>query len=312
MKALENTAGQVIHPVVWADILAREHDGEDMLSGYEHAVGATVSSLTAVLFGNQITIKLGAYGARVLSSSDWQTEATASAAVIEFFSADKETPCAALALTGHLIDGSLAAYLGSVVPFEPLERLSGVSGMELRYIEHIAPAVMAALQPLSNLKLVTHRVCLGADWQASQSHDLCVASVAMAQSPESGLLSVAISKCVLDDKSEQAKRAHAVVYAAANAKVLEIGRTKVKVDVLVRATDLTLERIRSLSEGDVIGMDSAGLNGARAVARGQDMFTGQIGRSGGTYSIRVTETGKTASRAAVSALANHYESRAAK
>lgn len=313
MSTLESTPGEIIHPVVWADILVGQKDGQkggdDKLSAFASAVEAMVAQLTSVLFGSQDTVKLCAFAPKVQSTAEWQTDTEPSAVIIEFIFAEQDQLCAILALNANLIGSSLAGYLGAPEPFASADRPSGITSMESRYLSHIAPALMETLQPLSRLNMSSHRLCVTAQWQISQAAELYVACVALAQSPEAALLSIAIPTHILAINSEEEQDTELAVYAAGHSKVRELGRTKVKVDVFVRAADLTLERIRSLSEGDVIGMEQAGLGEARAIAKGQGIFAGQIGRSGGAYSIRVTQTGTVASKVAASTHSNHNGSR---
>ena len=301
MSTVEVAAGEAAHPVVWADILAQEQDGDDALSGYERAVAALVPQLEAILLGPRSTMKLEAYLPRVQSPPQWREDTAGAAVVIEFLSDDQDNVCALLAMRAELVGGSLAIYLGSSAPLESLSRPAELTGMERRYVERIAPAIMEAIQPLSNKPLLTHRVCEASGWHTSQSHPMCVSSLALAPELAPGLLSIAVPCHLLADSSDKLDRATMPVYAADQAKILELGRAKVKLDIIVQAAALTLERIRSLGPGDVIAMASVGLNEARAVAKGHSVFVGQVGRTGTAFSIRVSQTCAIRAKAAISA-----------
>ena len=293
-------ASEAAAPLDWVSILVRQPDG-DSTANVTGTVFEEIAQATGnVFFGGAGAIELLVDSPKSQTADEWQAEVVLSVALIEFFSIEHDGVCAMLALSAEALDNALARFLGSSAPYQTGRKSLGVSDLELRFLDQVAPEIMQAIQPLVRQPLVGRRVLKSSDWKPSNSHALSVCSISAKQTPTSHLFLIAAPSHAIANDTGATERDSVAAFAADQAKVLELGKTRVKLAVSVRVADMTLDRLRALGAGDMIELSPAGLHEAKACVGGRGIFVGQIGRTANDYSIRVSDLAGVKSIAATS------------
>jgi flagellar motor switch protein FliM len=278
---------ELMIPVVWSDILAVRHQEDPALPAFGQAVRKIAPQLFALLLNGAETANTEISAPLSMFANQWRSELGSTDLVIGFFAKDQDHASCFLAIKADLVFNALARYLGSTAPFKAGQNPRQLSSTEMRYAGHIAPAAALAVQPLTNVCLSAHQVWSAQDWKEPTSQPLCTCVISLADEPYFGSVRIAVPAAALSATGIAAASDEAVAEAPNRAMISELVRTQVKMDIIVRLADITLQRIRSLCVGDLIELSSSGLREARAVSRGLDLFSGQIGRSGNAYSIKL-------------------------
>ncbi|MFZ1774001.1 MAG: FliM/FliN family flagellar motor switch protein [Rhizobiaceae bacterium] len=195
-----------------------------------------------------------------------------------------------LMLPVTLVSDLLAVTLGGTPDVAKINRPP--SRIETKFAGRLGPALSTAVNPL--LRIKTH---------------VCSAMPASAREALEALTGQSMH--LIDLKLEWASKIHAVSIALSEAKierraatnakppdnregsaqvVAEIGKTRIRVDVLVKIADQTLERLQNLRVGDVMLIAPNSLSEARMEVRGHEIYSGQIGHSGKNFGFMVSQT----------------------
>lgn len=208
-------------------------------------------------------------------------------AVLVFSAGDADPRTCALVLEPPVVASLLSRGLGGK-PMAP--EASELTPFEMRFVERIAPRFAGALQAVSTLPAALPRVVAAHDASFVKTladYPVLDFEYEIAWGDTTAMVAVAIATASL--RLPEAKKKPSSKNAAAGRPAIarEIGRTHVSVEVVARLVDQTLARLQGLKPGDVIPATAAGFNEARVLVRGHEIFTGQIGRSGNNYSVRI-------------------------
>lgn len=268
--------------------------GPDFKTSAKHMLGP----LQKAVFGNDDNVDIDIVGGSAMALETWHSRMEPGAVIIAYLQPESGRSACFFVAPILLVRVGFLRFLGSdVAPGPFVSRQGNLSRMENAYAERIAPSIGETICKLAEMEVgqfvvsqIGHFKLPGHLRAASGSMiDLTAHCHGVSHA-----ISIAFTR--LDDNEKISGRELAPVKTAPekSAVVAGILDTKVKVDVVLRMKDQTLERLNRLKTGDVLEMLPTRFSEANVTVRGRPLFVGQVGQSDDCYSLKITDPAKSA------------------